>query len=210
MHFLARADGRGTARCSARSACSERSAPRAEEVMGGAARRRTPAAIARPPQIGAWFERISREIFDPLMVDRRVDGAYDKTIEKLSPGHEDFPLRMLSPYRTLSDAEFARRATSSGSTSPTASDACGRGRPAIRPGTVRRRTYQLAAAASCPHRAAARRSPAMSTHALDRLVRRPHRRRLRAAGDRRARRQPDERAAPSGRSSGRSWSWRPS
>jgi dihydrodipicolinate synthase/N-acetylneuraminate lyase len=58
-------------------------------------------------QIGAWFERINRVIFDPLMVDRRVDGAYDKTIEKLSPGLEDFPLRMLSPYRTISDAEFA-------------------------------------------------------------------------------------------------------
>ena len=26
--------------------------------------------------------------------------------EKLSPGQEGFPLRMLSPYRTLSDDEF--------------------------------------------------------------------------------------------------------
>ena len=41
-----------------------------------------------------------------MMVDRRIDGAYDKTIEKLSPGQEGFPLRMLSPYRTISDAEF--------------------------------------------------------------------------------------------------------
>jgi dihydrodipicolinate synthase/N-acetylneuraminate lyase len=57
-------------------------------------------------KIGAWFERMSREIFDALMVDRRVDGAYDKTIEKLSPGLDDFPLRMLSPYRTISDDEF--------------------------------------------------------------------------------------------------------
>jgi hypothetical protein len=40
------------------------------------------------------------------MVDRRVDGAYDKTIQKLSLGMHDFPLRMLSPYRTVSDAEF--------------------------------------------------------------------------------------------------------
>ena len=39
------------------------------------------------------------------MVDRRVDGAYDKLIERLSPGLEDFPLRMLSPYRTISDDE---------------------------------------------------------------------------------------------------------
>ena len=39
------------------------------------------------------------------MADRRVDGAYDKLIERLSPGLEDFPLRMLSPYRTISVEE---------------------------------------------------------------------------------------------------------
>lgn len=61
--------------------------------------------------IGSWFEGLNAAIFTPLMVDRRVDGAYDKTIEKLSIGLDDFPLRMLSPYRTVSDAEFesARR-----------------------------------------------------------------------------------------------------
>ena len=62
-------------------------------------------------EIGSWFERLNHTVFDALMVDRRVDGAYDKTIEKLSPGMADFPLRMLSPYRTVSDSEFedARR-----------------------------------------------------------------------------------------------------
>ena len=35
-------------------------------------------------EIGSWFARLNAAIFDPLMVDRRVDGAYDKTIEKLS------------------------------------------------------------------------------------------------------------------------------
>ncbi len=35
-------------------------------------------------EIGSWFERLSDEVFGPLMVDRRVDGAYDKLIEKLS------------------------------------------------------------------------------------------------------------------------------
>jgi hypothetical protein len=44
------------------------------------------------------------------MVDRRVDGAYDKLIERLSPGLEDFPLRMLSPYRSVSDTEAAEAA----------------------------------------------------------------------------------------------------
>lgn len=57
-------------------------------------------------EMGGWFDRLGREIFDPLMHDRRIDGAYDKLIEKLSPGQEAFPLRMLSPYRSLSDTEF--------------------------------------------------------------------------------------------------------
>ena len=56
-------------------------------------------------EIGAWFARLSDVVFGPLMADRRVDGAYDKLIERLSPGLEDFPLRMLSPYRTISIEE---------------------------------------------------------------------------------------------------------
>lgn len=58
-------------------------------------------------EIGSWFERLNTEVFAPLMVDRRIDGAYDKLIERLSPGQEAFPLRMLSPYRTIGDDEAA-------------------------------------------------------------------------------------------------------
>jgi dihydrodipicolinate synthase/N-acetylneuraminate lyase len=61
-------------------------------------------------EIGAWFARLSDVVLGPLMTDRRVDGAYDKLIERLSPGLEDFPLRMLSPYRTISDDEAAQAA----------------------------------------------------------------------------------------------------
>jgi dihydrodipicolinate synthase/N-acetylneuraminate lyase len=61
---------------------------------------------AEAAEIGSWFERLNHTIFDPLMVDRRVDGAYDKTIEKLSKDMAGFPLRMLSPYRTVSELEF--------------------------------------------------------------------------------------------------------
>jgi dihydrodipicolinate synthase/N-acetylneuraminate lyase len=57
-------------------------------------------------EIGSWFERLNHTVFDPLMVDRRVDGAYDKTIEKLSRDMAGFPLRMLSPYRSVSELEF--------------------------------------------------------------------------------------------------------
>ncbi len=60
--------------------------------------------------IGAWFARLSEVILGPFMADRRVDGAYDKVIEKLCPGLEDFPLRMLAPYRTISDEEAAEAA----------------------------------------------------------------------------------------------------
>jgi dihydrodipicolinate synthase/N-acetylneuraminate lyase len=70
-----------------------------EAANGGDAR--------RAAEIGAWFQRLSDEVFGPLMADRRVDGAYDKTIAKLSAGLGDFPLRMLSPYRTIGDEEFA-------------------------------------------------------------------------------------------------------
>jgi dihydrodipicolinate synthase/N-acetylneuraminate lyase len=62
---------------------------------------------AEAAEIGSWFERLNAEVFGPLMVDRRVDGAYDKLIEKLSPGQEGFPLRMLSPYRTIGEEEAA-------------------------------------------------------------------------------------------------------
>lgn len=57
--------------------------------------------------IGTWFERLNRDLFDPLSVDTRVDGAYDKVIAKLA-GLTDLPLRMLSPYRCISDEEFER------------------------------------------------------------------------------------------------------
>jgi dihydrodipicolinate synthase/N-acetylneuraminate lyase len=61
----------------------------------------------RAAELGAWFGRLNDDVFTPLMADRRVDGAYDKTIAKLSAGLGDFPLRMLSPYRSISDEEFA-------------------------------------------------------------------------------------------------------
>lgn len=58
-------------------------------------------------EIGAWFRRLDLEVLVPFMADQRVDGAYDKLIAKLGTGLEDLPLRMLSPYRTISDAEAA-------------------------------------------------------------------------------------------------------
>ena len=61
--------------------------PGAEAVVGAPRGRPARVATRRPPRSASWFERLNDTIFAPLMVDRRVDGAYDKTIEKLSPGH---------------------------------------------------------------------------------------------------------------------------
>ncbi|MFN8622399.1 MAG: dihydrodipicolinate synthase family protein [Chloroflexota bacterium] len=63
--------------------------------------------IADAVRIGAWFRRLSDEVFAPAMVDQRIDGTYDKAIVRLGPV-PDFPLRMLSPYRWLGEAEVER------------------------------------------------------------------------------------------------------
>jgi dihydrodipicolinate synthase/N-acetylneuraminate lyase len=65
--------------------------------------------LAEAAAIGTWFEGLNRELFEPLFVDPRVDGAYDKVIAKLA-GVSDLPLRMLSPYRCVGDDEFDRTA----------------------------------------------------------------------------------------------------
>lgn len=65
---------------------------------------------AEAAAIGAWFARLAATVLGPLMAERRVDGAYDKLIARLSPSLADFPLRMLSPYGTITDDEAAAAA----------------------------------------------------------------------------------------------------
>ena len=60
--------------------------------------------FAEAVAIGQWFRKLSDEVFAPAMADQRIDGTYDKAIVRLGPV-PDFPLRMLSPYRWLSEAE---------------------------------------------------------------------------------------------------------
>lgn len=57
--------------------------------------------------MGSWFDSLNRDLFEPLFADVRIDGAYDKLIAKLG-GAPDLPLRMLSPYRSISRDEFER------------------------------------------------------------------------------------------------------
>jgi dihydrodipicolinate synthase/N-acetylneuraminate lyase len=80
-------------------------APKRSWALWEAARARDASGCA---EIGSWFARMIDDVFEPLMADRRVDGAYDKTVTRLHPALRDFPLRMLSPYRTITDAEFAQ------------------------------------------------------------------------------------------------------
>ncbi|MFO1540429.1 MAG: dihydrodipicolinate synthase family protein [Chloroflexota bacterium] len=61
---------------------------------------RTAEAVAH----GAWFTRLNEEVFAEAMADARIDGTYDKAIVRLR-AVPDFPLRMLSPYLCLDDAE---------------------------------------------------------------------------------------------------------
>lgn len=73
---------------------------RSWELFHAAREGRTADAI----RLGDWFRRLSDEVFAEAMVDLRIDGTYDKAIVRLGP-LPDFPLRMLSPYRWLSEAE---------------------------------------------------------------------------------------------------------
>ena len=73
---------------------------RSWEMFHAAHEGRTADAI----RLGDWFRRLSDEVFAPAMVDRRIDGTYDKAIVRLGP-IPDFPLRMLSPYGWLGEHE---------------------------------------------------------------------------------------------------------
>ena len=73
---------------------------RSWEMFHAAREGRTSDAI----RLGDWFRCLSDEVFAPAMIDQRIDGTYDKAIVRLGP-IPDFPLRMLSPYRWLSEHE---------------------------------------------------------------------------------------------------------
>lgn len=47
----------------------------------------------------------TRTVLGPLLAQRRIDGAYDKLLLRLS-GFEGMPLRLLSPYQGFSEAEY--------------------------------------------------------------------------------------------------------
>jgi hypothetical protein len=50
------------------------------------------------------FMRFFREVFAPV-ANERIDGAYDKSIVRMS-GVEAMPLRLLSPYQGFLEDEY--------------------------------------------------------------------------------------------------------
>ncbi len=51
------------------------------------------------------FVSLLNDIFGPLLLQDRIDGAYDKLIVRLG-GMDEMPLRLLSPYQGFGEAEF--------------------------------------------------------------------------------------------------------
>ncbi|MBZ0303470.1 MAG: dihydrodipicolinate synthase family protein [Anaerolineae bacterium] len=47
----------------------------------------------------------TRTVLGPLLAQRRIDGAYDKILARLS-GLDSMPLRLLSPYQGFSEADY--------------------------------------------------------------------------------------------------------
>jgi len=60
---------------------------------------------ARQVELHHVFVSLLNDIFGPLLLQDRIDGAYDKLIVRLG-GMEEMPLRLLSPYQGFGEAEF--------------------------------------------------------------------------------------------------------
>ena len=51
------------------------------------------------------FRDLGADLFGPLRSERRMDGAYDKILVRLG-GLEEMPLRLLSPYKGFTEAQY--------------------------------------------------------------------------------------------------------
>ncbi|MBZ0294447.1 MAG: dihydrodipicolinate synthase family protein [Anaerolineae bacterium] len=61
--------------------------------------------VARLFELQHELRLFTRTVLGPLLAQRRIDGAYDKLLLRLS-GFEEMPLRLLSPYQGFSEAEY--------------------------------------------------------------------------------------------------------
>jgi dihydrodipicolinate synthase/N-acetylneuraminate lyase len=51
------------------------------------------------------FQDLVTDVFDPLPPGERIDGAYDKMIQRMG-GLEEMPLRLLSPYQCYTEEQY--------------------------------------------------------------------------------------------------------
>lgn len=61
--------------------------------------------IAEMSRLQFEIEQYTIEVLQPLLLQKRIDGAYDKLIIRLA-GFEEMPLRLLSPYHGFSEEEY--------------------------------------------------------------------------------------------------------
>ena len=52
-----------------------------------------------------WFQDLVTDVFSPLPPGERIDGAYDKMIQRFG-GLEELPLRLLSPYQCYTEEQY--------------------------------------------------------------------------------------------------------
>ena len=106
MHFLAERRSR-TARCFGEVALLGTFGALAPKKCWAVLDAANAGRFSEAAEIGSWFDRLGREVFDPLMVDRRIDGAYDKRHREAEPGPGGVPAAdALAVPDDVSDAEF--------------------------------------------------------------------------------------------------------
>ena len=56
-------------------------------------------------ELQQWFQDLVTDVFSPLPPGERIDGAYDKMIQRFG-GLEELPLRLLSPYQWYTEEQY--------------------------------------------------------------------------------------------------------
>ena len=61
--------------------------------------------VAKMFELHKGFRDLIADVLSPIDEPGFIDGAYDKTLVRLS-GLEEMPLRLLSPYRGITEAQY--------------------------------------------------------------------------------------------------------
>ena len=104
QHFLGEvnfAHGSMFGECSLLASYGELAPARTWEYFEAGRRR----DVGRLFELQTDFQRLNTELWKQVRPGPHMDGAYDKMLVKLGM-LEEFPLRLLSPYRSFDDADF--------------------------------------------------------------------------------------------------------